>query len=60
LNYSTPGIGTKGHFAVELLKLRAGGIDDATRLESRPNKVEKLPQTGMPTPPILESENARR
>jgi tripartite-type tricarboxylate transporter receptor subunit TctC len=24
LNYSTPGIGTKGHFAVELLKLRAG------------------------------------
>ena len=23
-NYSTPGIGTKGHFAVELLKLRAG------------------------------------
>ncbi|MGE0038038.1 MAG: Bug family tripartite tricarboxylate transporter substrate binding protein, partial [Xanthobacteraceae bacterium] len=24
LNYSTPGIGTKGHFAVELLKQRAG------------------------------------
>jgi tripartite-type tricarboxylate transporter receptor subunit TctC len=24
LNYSTPGVGTKGHFAVELLKLRAG------------------------------------
>ena len=24
VNYSTPGIGTKGHFAVELLKLRAG------------------------------------
>jgi Tripartite tricarboxylate transporter family receptor len=24
LNYSTPGIGTKGHFATELLKLRAG------------------------------------
>src|SRR5215475_9673001 len=23
-NYSTPGIGTKGHFAVELLRLRAG------------------------------------
>jgi tripartite-type tricarboxylate transporter receptor subunit TctC len=24
LNYATPGVGTKGHFAVELLKLRAG------------------------------------
>ena len=24
LNYSTPGIGTKGHFAAELLKIRAG------------------------------------
>jgi tripartite-type tricarboxylate transporter receptor subunit TctC len=24
LNYATPGIGTKGHFATELLKLRAG------------------------------------